>query len=156
MGSGIAKVPGGNPQKYLQVNKPIHAGSWCLNTHTDGGGHLGLKNPPNLQVPLRKLPYLVIFTHMGVTSPSTGTCGSHLSQMGVTASVKKIPAGIICRGPAGPLCYALVKQNLGMHPAFSLSVQHCIPQHPFHHHSFSFFPFFLLFRQHTTSCWLSQ
>jgi len=44
---------------------------------------------------------------MGVTSPSTGTCGSHPSQMGVTASVEKIPAGIICRGCMGPLCYAL-------------------------------------------------
>jgi len=99
MGSGIAKVPGGNPQKYLQVNTPVHTGSQHLNTHADGGGHLSLKNPPNPQVLLRKLPYLVIFTHMGGTSPSTGTCGSHPSQIGVTASVKKIPTGIICKGP---------------------------------------------------------
>jgi len=56
-GSGITKAPGGNPQKYLQVNTPVHAGSWCLNTRADGGGHLSLKNPPNPQVPLRN--YLI-------------------------------------------------------------------------------------------------
>ena len=44
---------------------------------------------------------------MGVTNTSTGTCGSHLSQMGWTTLMKKIPAGTICGGPAGPLCYAL-------------------------------------------------
>jgi len=110
-GSGITKVPGGNLQKYPQVNTLIHAGSWHLNTCMDGGGHLSLKKPPNLQVLLRKLPYLVIFTCMGVTSPSTGTCGSHLSRMGVTALVKKIPTGIIHRGPTGPLCYTLVLTN---------------------------------------------
>jgi len=44
---------------------------------------------------------------MGVMNPSAGTHGSHLSQMGVTALVKGIPAGIVCGGPVGPLCYAL-------------------------------------------------
>ena len=61
-GSGITKVPGGNPQKYLQVNTPVHAGSQHLNTHADGDGHLSLKNPPNLQVPLRN--YLIWYFHL--------------------------------------------------------------------------------------------
>ena len=51
---------------------------------------------------------------MGVTNTSTGTCGSHLSQMGVTALVKKIPAGIICRGPTGPMCYALSRAHFSV------------------------------------------
>jgi len=82
MGSGIAKVPGGNPKKNLQVKTPIPAGTQCLNTCADGGGHFSLKNLPNPQVSLRKLPYLVNFTHMGVMSTSTGTCWLHPSQMG--------------------------------------------------------------------------
>jgi len=81
-GSGVAKIPRGNLQKYLKVNTPVPAGSWHLNTYADGGGHLSLKSPPNLLVPLRKLPYLVNFTCMGVTSLSAGTCGSHASWMG--------------------------------------------------------------------------
>jgi len=109
-GSAMAKVSGGNLQKYLQVNTPVLTGSWCLNTCADGGGHLNLKNPPNPQVPLRKLPYLVNFTCMGVMNLSTGTCGSHLSQMAVTTLVKKkiLPTGIICGDPMDLLCYALL------------------------------------------------
>jgi len=69
-------------QRYWGKPTKIPAGKYTctcrflvLKYHVDGGGHLSLKNPPNLQVPLRKLPYLVIFTCLGVTSPTTGTHG---------------------------------------------------------------------------------
>jgi len=105
MGSGITEVPGGSPQKYLQVNTLVPTGSQHLNTCVDGGDHMSLKNPPNPQVPLRKLPYLVIFTPMGVTSLSTSACGPHPSWMGVITLVNKNTRRYHLWGPhAMPYC----------------------------------------------------
>jgi len=129
MGSGITEVPGGNPRKYLQVNIPVPTGSQHLNTHTDGGGHLSLKNPPNPQVPLRKLPYLVIFTCMGVTSLSSSTCGSHPSWMGVTTLVKKNTCRYHLQGPCGSpvLCPIFVQPCLFPIYIFHLTLQNLLP-----------------------------
>jgi len=64
--------------------------------------HLGFKKPAKLQAPLGKLPIKVIYTCTGSTTTSASTCGSHLSQMGVTTPRNMSSTSIICRGPWGP------------------------------------------------------
>jgi len=89
----------GKPVRNLHVNLPVRTGLWCLKSHASEGVCLSFKKPANLRVFIEKLPIKVIYTHTGSATTSAGTCGSHLSWMGVTVPRSMSPVGIICRGP---------------------------------------------------------
>jgi len=65
---------------------PVPVGSQHLKSLTGGGKDLGHKKHTNLWIPTIKLLYKVIFTCIQVSTVSAGTCGHHLSRMGVLVS----------------------------------------------------------------------